>query len=63
LDSQDGYELFVELQPTPDRLSWFAEQELESDDLFTIAAVSDGSGTALTLDLAPLLRKKKVKKR
>jgi Trypsin-like peptidase domain len=63
LEDQDGYELFVELKPTEDGLGWFAEQELESEDLFTVAAVGDGGGSALTLDLAKLPISEKGKKR
>jgi hypothetical protein len=63
LEEQDGYELFVELQQTKGGLTWLAEQELESNDLFTIAAIGDGGGTALTLDLSGLPRRTKGSKR
>ncbi|MBX9902796.1 MAG: serine protease [Burkholderiales bacterium] len=63
LEEADAYELFAPLKQRADTMTWYAEQWIEPDDLFTIAAIGDAGDTALTLDLKAEWEKRKKKKK
>jgi len=50
-DDEDGYELFSAISPSEEKERWCAAEEIEPEDLFTVAVVGDAGDTALTLDL------------
>jgi hypothetical protein len=61
-ERQDAYELFARLRKD-ERGILYAEQELQPNDLFTVAAIGDAGATALTLNLEPLSAQRKARKR
>ena len=61
-ERQDAYELFARLRKDKSGI-FYAEQELQPNDLFTVAAIGDAGATALTLNLAQLHAQRKARKR